>query len=192
MGRLVEVATRHRSGGEGPCRAGPKASRRPARATFRGGPGALPTQAPRRRHSNEFARRTTCAAQSARCKAGFTLLELLAALAIVAVVAAVAVPWYRDYVATAREGALGKRIATMAIFQEETRLRTGSYGAGSWDPAAGEESLAAAIGWQPATDDGTTFIVTADADAWTVTAADAGGATLCRVLPANDPCAQNE
>lgn len=113
-------------------------------------------------------------------------------MAIVAVVAAVAVPWYRDYVATAREGALGKRIAAMAIFQEETRLRTGSYGAGSWDPASGEESLAAAIGWQPATDDGTTFIVTAGADAWTVTATDAGGATLCRVLPANDPCARNE
>ena len=103
-----------------------------------------------------------CAAKPARCWTGFTLLELLAALAIVAIVAAVAVPWYRGYMATAREGALGKRIAAMAIFQEETRLRTGSYGAGSWDPVAGEESLAAAIGWQPATDDGTTFTVTAD------------------------------
>ena len=132
-----------------------------------------------------------CAAQPARCWTGFTLLELLVALAIVAIVAAVAVPWYRDYMATARDGALGKRIAAMAIFQEETRLRTGSYGAGSWDPAAGEESLAAAIGWQPATDDGTTFTVTADADAWTVTATDASGASLCRVLPANSPCPGN-
>ena len=129
-----------------------------------------------------------CAAQPARCWTGFTLLELLVALAIVAIVAAVAVPWYRDYMATARDGALGKRIAAMAIFQEETRLRTGSYGAGSWDPAAGEESLAAAIGWQPATDDGTTFTVTAAAGAWTVTATDASGASLCRVLPANNPC----
>ena len=159
---------------------------------FRAGPWAFPARAPRRNHSGEFAGRTTCAAQPARCKAGFTLLELLAALAIVAIVAAVAVPWYRDYVATAREGALGKRIAAMAIFQEETRLRTGSYGAGSWDPGAGEESLATAIGWRPATDDGATFVVTADADAWAVTATDASGATLCRVLPVNDPCAQSE
>ena len=123
-----------------------------------------------------------------RCRAGFTLLELLAALAIVAIVAALAVPWYQGYMTTAREGALGKRIAAMAIFQEETRLRTGSYGTGSWDPGAGEESLAGAIGWQPATDDGTTFRVTADADAWTVTATDAGGTSLCRVLPADEPC----
>ena len=127
-----------------------------------------------------------------RWRAGFTLLELLAALAILAIVAAVAVPWYRDYMTTAREGALGKRIAAMAIFQEETRLRTGSYGAGSWDPGAGDESLAGAIGWQPATDDGTTFTVTAAADAWTVTATDASGASLCRVLPTNEPCAANE
>ena len=119
------------------------------------------------------------------------MLEVLAALAIVAIVAALAVPWYQDYMATAREGALGKRIAAMAIFQEETRLRTGSYGAGSWDPAAGEESLADAIGWQPATDDGTTFSVTADADAWTVTATDVSGTSLCRVLPANDPCPED-
>ena len=132
-----------------------------------------------------------CAAKPARCWTGFTLLELLAALAIVAIVAAVAVPWYRGYMATARDGALGKRIAAMAIFQEETRLRTGSYGAGSWDPAAGEESLADAIGWQPATDDGTTFTVTAAAGAWTVTATDASGASLCRVLPANNPCPGN-
>ena len=121
---------------------------------------------------------------------GFTLLELLAALAILAIVAAVAVPWYQDYMATAREGALGKRIAAMAMFQEETRVRTGSYGAGGWNPAAGDESLATAIGWQPASDDGTTFTVTADADAWTVTATDASGASLCRVFPANEPCAE--
>ncbi len=121
---------------------------------------------------------------------GFTLLELLAALAILAIVAAVAVPWYRDYMATAREGALAKRVAAMAIFQEETRLRTGSYGAGSWDPAAGEESLATAIGWQPASDDGTTFLVTADANAWTVTATDSSGVAVCRVLPANEPCSE--
>lgn len=119
---------------------------------------------------------------------GFTLLELLAALAILAIVAAVAVPWYRDYMATAREGALGKRIGAMAIFQEETRLRTGTYGAGVWDPGAGDQSLAAAIGWQPATDDGTTFRVTVDADAWTVTATDTSGTSLCRILPANEPC----
>lgn len=120
--------------------------------------------------------------------AGFSLIELLVAVAIVGIVAALAVPIYRGYVATAREGALGRQIASLALFQEDARLRTGAYGAGVWDPSAHDDSLADATGWRPETDDGAVFRVTADATTWTVNATDASGLSVCRVYPAGTPC----
>ena len=122
-----------------------------------------------------------------RC-AGFSLLELLVAAAILVAIAAIAIPAYRGYVATARDGALLNRMASMAVFQEETRLRTGAFGAGVHDPANGVDTLRAAIGWQPG-DDPTTYRVVADgARSWTVTATDATGRSLCRIFPAGDDC----
>ena len=123
-----------------------------------------------------------------RCIAGFSVLELLVAVAIVGVVAALAVPIYRGYMATAREGALGRQIASLALFQEDARLRTGAYGAGVWNPGAHDESLADAIGWRPQSDDGAVFRVTADEATWTVTATDASGLSICRVYPVGTPC----
>ena len=120
--------------------------------------------------------------------AGFSVMELLVAVAIAGIVAALAVPIYRGYVATAREGALGRQLATLALFQEDARLRTGAYGAGVWDPAAHDDSLADATGWRPETDDGAVFRVTADAASWTVNATDASGHSICRVYPAGTPC----
>lgn len=120
---------------------------------------------------------------------GFSLLELLVAVAIVALLAAVAVPVYRDYVATGRDGALVSQVNAMAVFQEDTKLRTGAYGVGEYDRARGVDTLTAAIGWTPGRDDGRTYVVTADAGrTWTVTATDLSGRTVCRVFPAGVPC----
>lgn len=121
--------------------------------------------------------------------AGFSLVELLVAVAVVALLAAIAVPIYRDYTATARDSVLLNQINSMAVFQEDTRLRTGQYGAGEYDGARGVNTLRTTIGWAPATDDGRTYAVTADAGrSWTVTATDPSGRSRCRVFPADEEC----
>lgn len=121
-------------------------------------------------------------------RAGFSLLELLVAVAVIAAVAAIAIPAYRGYVATARDGALLNRMTSMAVFQEETRLRTGVYGAGVYDAANGIVTLKTAIGWQPGEDATTYQVVANGAASWTVTATDASGRALCRVFPSNEAC----
>ena len=120
---------------------------------------------------------------------GFTLVELLVAVAVVALLAAIAVPVYRDYTATSRDSVLLNQINAMAVFQEDTRLRTGRYGAGEYDGARGVNTLRTSIGWAPTADDGRTYAVTADAGAsWTVTATDPTGRSVCRVFPAGEEC----
>lgn len=119
----------------------------------------------------------------------FSLLELLAVVAVVAAITAIAVPVYRGHLATARESALVGAMTTMSLFQEDVKLRTGAYGAGRYDAAAGETTLTDAIGWRPSTPDGTIYMVTADGGAhWTVTATSASGHRVCRVFPARKPC----
>ncbi len=110
-------------------------------------------------------------------------------LAIVAVVAAIAVPIYRDYVATARDAALVRQLTTIEVFQEDYKLRTGSYGAGRYDAANSIATLTTAIDWKPSSDDGVVYEVTATGgDSWTAKASDSTGRTICRVFPGGRPC----
>ena len=121
--------------------------------------------------------------------AAFSLVELLIAVAVVGLLAAIAVPLYRDYTATARDSVLVNQINALVVFQEDTRLRTGSYGAGVYDRGSGIDTLTAAIGWMPSAGDGIAYAVTADAGrSWTATATDANGYRVCRVFPAREPC----
>lgn len=120
---------------------------------------------------------------------GFSLVELLIAVAVIVVIAAIGIPLYRGYVDTAGESVLMSQMAAMAVFQEDTRLRTGAYGAGSFDRARGINTLTAAIGWQPSAGDDTVYVVAADGGAsWMVTARARDGPALCRAFPANAPC----
>ena len=124
-----------------------------------------------------------------RAPAGFSLLELLIVVVIVAIVTAIGIPLYRGHAATARDAALVERMTTMTVFQEDVRLRTGTYGSGVYDAASNIDTLATAIGWRPSADDGTVYSVTADGGtSWTVTATDANGRQLCRIFPAGEPC----
>ena len=120
---------------------------------------------------------------------GFWLLELMIAVAVIGLLAAIAVPLYREYTGTTRDSVLLNQINSMVVFQEDTRMRTGAYGAGEYDAARGIDTLTAAIGWAPSADDGRSYAVTADAGrTWTATATDASGRSLCRVFPSGDAC----
>lgn len=122
-------------------------------------------------------------------RAGFSLLELLVVLAVLVAIAALAVPVYRGYVGTARDGALLQRLLALQVFQEDLRLRTGSYGSGRYDAAAGIATLSDAIGWIPNAGDDAVYAVTANGGAsWSATVRDASGQALCRVFPGNRPC----
>lgn len=122
---------------------------------------------------------------SARKAAGFTLIELMIAVAIVAVISAVALPIYNSYIATSREGVLVNNIATIEVFQEDFRLRTGNYLTAAADVAA----IDAAIGWAPQNNDGTTYSIAAGpGGSYQVTATDDAGTTVCIRLPDNVRC----
>lgn len=125
----------------------------------------------------------------ARRTPGFSLMELLVVVAVIAALTAIAVPAYRAHVTTARDSALLNAMTTMSVFQEDFKLRTGAYGTGRFDAAAGDTTLTDAIGWRPSAPDGTVFVVTAAGDAsWSVTATSASGRRLCRIFPSRKPC----
>jgi type IV pilus assembly protein PilE len=125
-----------------------------------------------------------------RSQEGFTLIELMVAVAIIAIISAVAIPAYRDYVDTAQEAVLVQNIDTMRLFQEDWRLRNGSYALGTWDAStdAWDPATTADAGfdWVPQGDSGEiTYVVTAPAAGqYQVEATDgATGRVVTRVYP---------
>jgi prepilin-type N-terminal cleavage/methylation domain-containing protein len=117
---------------------------------------------------------------------GFTLIELLIVVAMLAALSAIALPVYNGYIQNSRQGALINNIATIEVFQEDFRLRTGSYAVGLADIAA----IDAAIGWRPQSDDGATYAIAAanGGASYDVTARDAAGTEICRRFPEKVPC----
>lgn len=117
---------------------------------------------------------------------GFTLIELMIVVGVIAVLAAIALPAYNGYVQMSKEAVLVNNISTIEIFQEDYRLRNGTYLAS----AANEGAITAAIGWQADGDDpGSTYsIANGTATSYEVTATSPDGTTVCRRLPDGDPC----
>ena len=115
---------------------------------------------------------------------GFTLIELMIAVAIIAILAGVGLPLYSGYIDNSREAKLYNDISTIEFFQGEVLLRTGSYATGLADVAA----ITAATGWDPRTDDGTTYSVAADGTGYIVTAVDSTGRSVCLSFPAKTRC----
>ena len=116
---------------------------------------------------------------------GLSLIELLVALAIIAALAAVALPLYQGYVQTSREGALLAGINALALFQEDYRLREGSYLLSAADSA----TITATIGWRPGAGDNASYsIADGGGGAYQVTARAPDGVSVCLKLPDRVRC----
>jgi len=118
---------------------------------------------------------------------GFTLIELMVAVGVLAVLSALALPIYRGYVQTSREGALLNNVSTVEVFEEDYRLRNGVYQAGIFNGAP--DANLQLLGWQPQQNDGTVYtIALVGATQYTVTATDNSGTTVCRLFPDKVAC----
>jgi len=116
---------------------------------------------------------------------GLTLLELMVVIGIIAVLSAISIPLYTGYIQTSREGVLMNNIATLEIFQEDFRLRTGAY----LLVAADITAIDNAIGWNPEVADGTTYVIAdGGGGSYDVTATDAAGVVICRRMPQKVAC----
>ncbi|MEM1435908.1 MAG: prepilin-type N-terminal cleavage/methylation domain-containing protein [Pseudomonadota bacterium] len=119
-----------------------------------------------------------------RAQRGFTLTELMISVGIISILGAFALPAYRDYVATSERGVLISNMATIEVFQEDFRLRTGAYAVDLADKAG----ITAVIGWDPQ-DDGTITYAIAAGDGTTYRfSATSDGETVCLIFPAKTPC----
>lgn len=116
---------------------------------------------------------------------GFTLIELLISVVILSIIGAIAMPMYQSYVQTGEEGVLLSNMATIEVFQEDFRLRTGDYAVNLADKAA----IEAAIGWEPRDSAEYTYSIAAgDGSIYRLTGTDPNGNTRCIEYPAGTPC----
>jgi len=116
---------------------------------------------------------------------GFTLIELMITVAIIAILAAVSLPLYRNYIQTSQTGVLVNNIASIEVFQEDFRLRTGAF----LTTAASAAAINTAIGWQPQSNDGTTYSIAAGpGTSYEVTATSPTGIVVCRRFPDKVEC----
>jgi len=115
---------------------------------------------------------------------GFSLIELMIAIGIIGIIATLALPAYRDYIDTARQGTRLKNMETIRLFEEESRLSTGSYVAGTYDPLDPENvgGLKALIDWEPrSTIDEITYVVdNVTANGFRITATHIDGIVVTR------------
>ena len=120
---------------------------------------------------------------------GFSLLELMIVVALIGVLSAIALPLYNGYIQTSREGALVTSISTITVFQEDLRMRTGAYAAGTWDAANAVTSLFDNVGWSPRSSDDTVYVATLVATTgYRVTATDSSGVVVCLEFPDKTNC----
>ena len=82
-------------------------------------------------------------------QSGFTLLEMIVAVAVLAIISVIGLQVYSGYISNANDAVLAQNIDGIRPFQEDTKLRTGSYAAGIYNKAGGVTTLTANVGWAP-------------------------------------------
>ena len=115
---------------------------------------------------------------------GFTLLELMIAIAILAILAGVGLPAYQGYIQTSKEAKLLSNVATIEVFQEDFRLKNGSY----QTSGANLPAITAAIGWEPQSNDGTQYSLNSAGTGYSITATDTEGLSVCMIYPDKTRC----
>jgi prepilin-type N-terminal cleavage/methylation domain-containing protein len=121
----------------------------------------------------------------ARWGFGFTLIELLIVVAVVVLLGSIAWPAWQTQKTAASEGLLVANIQSMALFQEDYRIRHGRYATDLVD----RHAIATRIGWQPKHDDHTHYSIDAgDGMEYQVHAKSADGHSVCIRMPAVERC----
>jgi len=81
---------------------------------------------------------------------GFTLIELMITVAVITIIIAVALPFYREYIESARRSVLNDNIQTIRLMQEERRIELGEYVEGVYDPRPGGAiTISTRLNWSP-------------------------------------------
>jgi type IV pilus assembly protein PilE len=116
---------------------------------------------------------------------GFTLVELLLAVLLVALLVTIAWPTWSGYQADAVVAVLRSNVQSMALFQEDYRIRYGRYAT----DLADREQIAEVIGWQLAKDDGSAYAIDpVVGDSYTVRAVARDGPAICLIMPSAQSC----
>ena len=118
--------------------------------------------------------------------AGFSLMEMLVAVTIIGILAAFALPAYNEYVTTSEEASLTASMASMEVFQEDFRLRTGGYAVNLANKAA----ITALIDWDPRDSAEQLYAIanSTDTTIYQVTATSPSGMVLCLQFPGKTRC----
>ena len=117
---------------------------------------------------------------------GFTLLEMVVAVGILAILSVIGLQVYSGYIGNANDSVLRQNIDGIRPFQEDTKLRTGAYGTGTYSKT-GAKTLTTSTGWAP-TDTNTNIVynvtLAASGAAYNITATAADGTFLTKCFGA--------
>lgn len=119
--------------------------------------------------------------------AGFSIIEMLVAVTIIGILSAFALPAYNDYVQSSEEASLTASMATIEVFQEDYRLRTGGYAVNLADKAA----IAALLDWDPRDNNPDQLYSIAnstDTTVYQMTGTSPTGLVLCIEFPSKQRC----
>ena len=116
---------------------------------------------------------------------GFSLMELMLVVLLIGLLATIAWPTWRSYQVDATSAVLTANVQSMALFQEDYRIRYGSYATNFTD----QQQIAEVIGWQLAKNDGSTYAIDpSPGDHYVVRAVAHEGVAVCLIMPAARPC----